>query len=168
MLTAINKFGENNLQNRLKKRGHSEGLAGQRRQDPQLHATSRPWHTSTGGIHMSVSKMGQIAEQVGGAAKRYLNAMTLSELAQKKRGLDHNPANFDKIGFDTARALKNSVAAGRLRRSVPGQDVVDGWERSLTNKLHDVQGRGVGNQHDKDAIRAVLARIKKMGPTKYF
>ena len=65
MFNANNKYGENNIQNRIQKRGHSEGIAGKRRSDPQLHATSRPYHTSTAGIHISVGMNRQVAEEAG-------------------------------------------------------------------------------------------------------
>ena len=64
------RFGEAIRQKRIQKHRTQDGLQ-YKRQDVKLHATSRPWHTSSAGIRMSINALGQVAQQAGPVAQKY-------------------------------------------------------------------------------------------------
>jgi len=178
MFNTTNKFGQNNIQNRVQKRFHSEGLAGKRRSDPQLHATSRPYHTSTAGIMMSVGMNRQIAEQAGPRAVKYLNQMTLSQMAQQKRGRNSDPAHGykdGKEGFDSIKGLRHRVNSSALNKS-PNGGALQRQYQSLLSRRSDIEARtatAVGQAstnytNQLNAISGALNKTKKMLPKKYF
>jgi len=142
MYTSSHRFGdERSKQTKLQRHRVSQKGSGRRRQDPSIHATSRPWHTSAPGIKMNVSTLGQIAAQNPVAAK-YLNRMKLSELAQKKRGLAEKDEGrgIDKIGKAVKRGTQHSVAS---RRSFggPGLDKILQWEADITGRIGKAQAQ---------------------------
>ena len=123
------RFGESIRQKRIQKYRTQDGLQ-YKRNDVKLHATSRPWHSSSAGIRMNVNALGQIAREAGPVAQKYLNRMSLSEIAQRKRGLGHDPGNYDKIGAAMLASIKNS-SSRRFASSAPGKDKILAYMNSI-------------------------------------
>ena len=145
------KFGDTSTkQSKLQKHRQSEPGNGRRRRDPSIHATSRPWHTSSPGIKMNISTLGQIANQ-NPVARKYLNRMNLSEMAQKKRGIVESTEGrgYDKMGQARLHGLKHSVGA-RGRSGAPNQDTVDRWEAHISDRVQALGDRR-GTVDEQDA-----------------
>jgi len=128
------RFGDARRQTKLQRNRTSNPGSGVRRRDPQIHATSRPWHTSSPGIRMNVSTLGQIAG-TDPVRNKYLNRMKLGEEAQKKRGLDHKEEGrgVDKMGRAMERGLKHSVSS-RRGQAYPNQERINAMSRELVGK----------------------------------
>jgi len=143
MYTNNSRFGDaRSKQSKIQKHRQSEPGSGRRRLDPSIHATSRPWHTSTPGIRMNITTLGQIASRNPVAAK-YLNKMNLSEQAQKKRGIAEREQGrgYDKMGLAMKRGLNHSVAV-RKKYGAPNQDTIDRWQADLTGRAREMEKRG--------------------------
>lgn len=135
------RYGDSrHKQSKIQKQRQSEMGSGRRRGDPSVHATSRPWHTSTPGIKMNITTLGQIAARDKVAAK-YLNRMTLSEMAQKKRGIDakEEGKGYDKMGLAMKRGLQH--AQGRGRMPGPNQDTINRMRDDLMGRTRDIQAK---------------------------
>jgi len=142
-MSVNHRFGDaRSRQTKRQKHRVSELGSGKRGKDPAIHATSRPWHTSTPGIRMNVTTLGQIAAKDKVAA-RYLNKMNLSEMAQKKRGIAESEQGrgYDKMGMAMARGLKHSVKTQRGMGS-PNQDRIDMWQASITGRIASAERPG--------------------------
>jgi hypothetical protein len=168
MYTQNARFGDGrHRQTKLQRQRQAEPGSGKRRSDPSIHATSRPWHTSTPGIKMNVSTLGQIAARDKVAAK-YLNQMNLSEMAQKKRGIDHKEEGrgYDKMGMAMLHGIRHSQGRGRMPS--PNQDTIDRYQAQITGRIRQAQaGQGpppaVGtswNEH-VEKLRGIKAKIPK-------
>jgi len=172
------RFGDaRSRQSKIQKHRQSEIGTGKRRSDPSIHATSRPWHTSTPGIKMNVTTLGQIAARDKVAAK-YLNKMNLSEMAQKKRGIAESEMGrgFDKMGMAMGRGLKHSVKTQR-GMNAPNQDRINMWQAHLSQRIVDAPTGG-GTSYDKgpsgggivthdDYVNALRGMKKKLPKSPY-
>ncbi len=135
MYTANARYGDTrSRQSKIQKRRTSQAGSGKRRNDPSIHATSRPWHTSTPGIRMNVTTLGQIAAG-NPVAAQYLDRMKLSEMAQKKRGIAESQIGrgYDKMGMAIKRGTQASVS-GRRAYGAPNQDTIDRWTADIAGR----------------------------------
>jgi len=154
----------------------------QRLHDTSVHATSRPWHTSAAGIKININAMGQIADSAGPIARKYLNRMTLSELAQKKRGLDApqlGGGQSNPMARAMAAGLRSSVK-GRLAYGAPNQETINRWHSSLLDQEKDLSGRAAeyagteraegptGYSEQVDAIRSARKKLRDKRRHGYF
>ena len=142
MYTANARYGDTrSRQSKIQKRRTSQAGSGKRRNDPSIHATSRPWHTSTPGIRMNVSTLGQIAAG-NPVAAQYLDRMKLSEMAQKKRGIAESQIGrgYDKMGMAIKRGTHASVS-GRRAYGAPNQDTIDRWTAEISGREAKAQSQ---------------------------
>jgi len=135
MYTIGHRFGDaRSKQTKRQKQRTSNPGSGRRRNDPQIHATSRPWHTSTPGVRMNVSTLGQIAG-THPVRNKYLNRMKLSEMAQKKRGIAESEEGrgIDKMGRAIKRGTQGAVR-DRIAYGAPNQDTIDRMHQEILGK----------------------------------
>ncbi len=162
------RFGDaRSRQSKIQARRTAESSSGKRRGDPSIHATSRPWHTSTPGIRMNVSTLGQIASR-NPIAAQYLNRMNLSEMAQKKRGIaeSNQGRGYDQMGQAIKRGTMHSVASRRAY-GAPNKDSIERWTADIAGRERKmgetpVAARGDGWNEQMTHIRGLKKKIPKM------
>ena len=140
-------------QSRIQARRNAEAGSGRRRLDPSIHATSRPYHTSTAGIRMSVTQNSQLAAQMTHPTQqRYLNAMRISEKAQMKvnRAEEEMGRQYDTNGLAMLRGLQHSQGRGMGQRPGEVQSRINEYRKFFGAQEEQMERRGVGAEEPSD------------------